>query len=118
MLLEHQQAGEVIQESPVPRSFTAFSECSSMAGFPNVGAGVEETPKNLTVSNSVFPTLWFMRNKPWLEHNSAEVSAVNRLRCCIHVLMDEAAAPGFQENTAPPQLPAKGRAADQTALFA
>lgn len=32
--------------------------------------------------------------------------------------MDEPAAPRFQENTAAPQLPAKGRAADQTALFA
>lgn len=32
--------------------------------------------------------------------------------------MDEPAAPGFRENAAPPQLPAKGSAADQTALFA
>lgn len=32
--------------------------------------------------------------------------------------MDEPAVPRFQENTAPPQLPAKGSSADQTALFA
>lgn len=89
MLLEQYQAGEVIQGSPVPRIFTAFSVCSSMAAFPYVGAGVEETPKNLTVNNSVFPTLCFTRNKPWLEHNNAEVSAVNRLQCCIHSWMSQ-----------------------------
>lgn len=82
------------------------------------GQRMKKPQKNLTLNNPVFPSLWFTRNKPWLEHNNAEVSAVNRWRCCICVLMDEPAAPRFQENTAPPQLPAKGTAADQTALFA
>lgn len=83
-----------------------------------MGAEVEETPKTLTLNKPVSPTLWFTRNKPWLEHNNAEVSAVNTSRSCIHVLMDEPAVPRFQESTAAPQLPAKGSAADQTALFA
>lgn len=54
-----------------------------MVGFPYVGAEVEETPKTLTLSKFVPPTLWFTRNKPWLEHNNAEVSARNRFQLLI-----------------------------------